>query len=49
MVAYQYAKFYAELKERYDKAAEMARMCLHEIETDLATPDDADDSARGEI
>lgn len=49
MVAYQYAKFYAELKERYDKAAEMARLCLHEIETDLAIPDEADDSASGEI
>lgn len=32
MVAYQYASFYGELKERYEAAAEKAEECLRHLE-----------------
>lgn len=36
MVAYQYASFYSELKERYEKASELAEGCLDMIREDRA-------------
>lgn len=44
MVAYQYASFYAEQKDRYDKAADRVRECLRDIEADLAEPDSPRDT-----
>lgn len=34
MVAYQFASFYYELKERYEKATDIAIDCLKQIEED---------------
>lgn len=42
MVAYQYASFYGELKERYEVATEKALECLRDAEGKSAA-DEADD------
>lgn len=46
MVAYQYATFYGELKERYETATEKVGECLRHLEgesSDMSEPTDLDD------
>lgn len=40
MVAYQYASFYVELKERRDKADALARECLSILQEPETTPEE---------
>jgi len=49
MVAYQYASFYGELKERYETAAEKAGECLRRLENgspEKSGPADCDANER---
>ncbi|MGN0238109.1 MAG: cell division protein ZapA [Lepagella sp.] len=43
MAAYQFASFYYELKERYEKAADIAADCLKQLEEESAATDSDED------
>lgn len=43
MVAYQYASFYGELKERYEKATAKASECLSRLEDEPSAGNDPDE------